>query len=443
MVRDRQNDSAWSRLLAGLQIDLSKATYPVPLTMRDLKEQGKREPRLMLSMDSREKWPAPLREHGVFPLSVSTTNLFLVKGDAWFDFPSASSPKREFKARLPFQLVSSTIGKGENAHIMRLETSGFLKEFLGAKTLLSASSGKRMAPPFEVIVNGVALLVKGAQYEMDLQYESEDYIVPVEAKTKHYGSCAIRQVYFPYRALSEDTKWSKIVRPLYVTYSDKADDYVIRELGFRRKNVWESIHVIHDALIGLKIEDPPKRILDLDQDLLPSPRVPQADAAWRIEEFPLLVHRGTNSAKTIAAYFGFNIRQSSYYRDATEILGLVESFSDGTYALTREGRTFVDLAPQARSDALARRMCRLPAMHAVLTSLEAVGEAGLPSQDITKLVSNHARNRGEPVRGSTGPRRAQTIMAWLRYIGSRTGTIVYTKGRFFHHQGFRNLDAFS
>jgi hypothetical protein len=146
MPRDRENDAAWSRLLAEKKLDLASAQFPIPLKMTDLKKAGQREPRLMLSLDTRDKWPKPLRDHDVFPLGVSNTEILLLKGDAWFDFPAAKAAKREYRCRLPFQLVSSTIGQGENAHIMRLETSGFLKEFVGAKAYyrLRVASASRL-----------------------------------------------------------------------------------------------------------------------------------------------------------------------------------------------------------------------------------------------------------------------------------------------------------
>jgi hypothetical protein len=51
--------------------------------------------------------------------------------------------------------------------------------------------------------------------------------------------------------------------------------------------------------------------------------VPQADSFWRVAEIPLLVEQGINTSGKMAAYYQFDPRQSSYYRQAAEFLGLV------------------------------------------------------------------------------------------------------------------------
>lgn len=441
MPKERRGDIAWRRLLEAKGIDLATADLPIALTMEELKTLGGREPRLMLSMDTRHKWPSPLREHGVFPLSNSTSTVVLVSGDGWFDLPEPSDSPREFRARLPFQLASSTIGRGENAHIMRLETSGFLSEFLGASDLIPVASGRRTTPDFTVYVDECAIQVSGAQYEIDGKYESAEDLVPIEMKTKAYGSCAIRQVYYPYRSTYIETEGRKPVRPLYITYDQSDDHYVVRELGFRDREVWDSIYQVQSSAVRLKLDQPSSRILDLESPELPYDRIPQADRVERIAEFPLLVARGINRSSVIADYFEFVRRQSSYYRDAVEMLGLVE-LDDSDYVLTPDGQRYVSLSPQGRADFLASRMSRLPVLRAVLSKIEDSGEQGLDGQSIWRIVKAFADERNQTCNTTTAKRRATTVRAFLNYIGSRTGALVRVGGDYYLTHNLTNLDRF-
>lgn len=433
---------AWQRFLESQSLNLATARLPQTFTHEGLAKATGREPRLLLSMDEREKWPAPLRKHGVFPISVSSREFALVRGDAWFDLPALKGPPREISARLPFNLASATIGRGENTHIMRLETSGFLKDFLGADQLVPVSSGKRVSPAFTVRIGGQPLRIQGIQYEMDHQYESATDVVPIEAKATEYASCAIRQIYLPYRSLGEALNWSKAIRPLFITYNQQEDSYRVREMGFHRKDEWDSIFVAQSDNVRIRVTAPPRNLLDLNPKLLPSLRLPQADSASRIERFPMAVAAGINTPATIAQYFGFDPRQSGYYRDACQMLGLVEPETRGQYKLTADGRRYINLNPQARADEIARRMCRLPAVNAVLLKLEAAGDKGLNKDDLKPIIQSYAEAKGEPCTGATAGRRAQTVSAWLRYIGARTGAIVRVQDRFYLRAHAPSLDEF-
>ena len=411
--------------------------------MDELKLLTGREPRLLLSMDTRDKCPHPLADHGVFPLSISTKEFMLLRGDGWYDFPIVKT-RKSYEARLPIELAASTIARGENAHIMRLETSGYLQEFLGSTTLRPAFSGKRMTPEFQVAVNGASITVKGAQYEVDQAYATIDDVILVECKKAHYSSCAIRQVYFPYRATRLDEKNHRSVRPIYVTFDEGTGEYRVRELYFQAPDVWESIRQEKSESVTLKLVEPPKNVIDLTSTTLGSNRIPQADSVDRIQEMPELVAKSMVKSSLIASYYGFHQRQSSYYRDAVESLGLLklDRLTD-EYELTADGRRYLEKSPQGRADELARRMSRLPAVRAVLSRLDDSGEAGMERADIAAALLAHAKTTGEQLNSTTANRRASTVRAYLEFIGSRTGALARTKdGRFYMREHVLSLEAF-
>lgn len=438
----RASDRAWIAYLSAKKIDLSAADLPVTLRMDELEALGGLQARRMLSMNERRDWPFPLREHGVFPLAISTKEFVLLRGDGWFDFPEIRSATATYEARLPFNLVSAMLGSGENGHIMQLENSGFLAKFLGVGELRAVFSGRTVSPAFAVLVNGTKVRVEGAQIEVDHQYEGRHAVVPIEAKSRHTDSCSIRQVYYPWRSLGERSEWLKPVRSVYVTYDKKTDDYILRELTFRRKEVWESIDVVHDIRTHLVVTKPPANLLNLGAELLENTRVPQADAPRRIEEFPFLVRRGISRPGPWADYYGLDSRQSNYYRDASQILGLTYTDQNHTWRLTDDGRWFCDLEPQKRRDELARRMCRVPFLHFALEALDQAAEKGVDGTDFEEILSMYVAQTGQKVGGRTLGRRAGTLRAWLSYIGSRTGAIVKVGSRFYLRDDVPNLDRF-
>jgi hypothetical protein len=64
--------------------------------------------------------------------------------------------------------------------------------------------------------------------------------------------------------------------------------------------------------------------------------IPQADDVNKIIQFPLRVFEGYDTSQKMIDAFGFVKRQSSYYRQAAEILGLVEQ-DKNRYKLTDRG----------------------------------------------------------------------------------------------------------
>jgi len=146
--------------------------------------------------------------------------------------------------------------------------------------------------------------------------------------------------------------------------------------------------------------------------------VPQADSFWRVAEIPLLVEQGINTSGKMAAHYKFDPRQSSYYRQAAEFLGLVRQEKDHSYALTDLGREYVSLPADERRQLLAGLLAHFPPMRAALEMSAKAGERGISKQEITGLVERHAK-----ISMSTPSRRASTLLAWLHWLQSATGAV--------------------
>ena len=143
-------------------------------------------------------------------------------------------------------------------------------------------------------------------------------------------------------------------------------------------------------------------------------------------EIPLLVENGFNTSATVAKYYKFDPRQSSYYRQAAEFLGLVRlGKKSHQYELTDLGHEYVRLASDERRKLLAGLLANFPPMRAALELSSRSGERGVSRFEIAELIDRHSTV------GSTTPsRRASTLIAWLRWLQSAAGTVEVGKKMF-------------
>ncbi len=94
--------------------------------------------------------------------------------------------------------------------------------------------------------------------------------------------------------------------------------------------------------------------------------------------------------------FDFRGRQSSYYREASEILDLITHEKKGNkfiYKLTEIGENYISLRPDKRSELLAQQILKLPVMNYIFELLvkkttESLGEKGeVTKKEITEIIS--------------------------------------------------------
>ena len=146
--------------------------------------------------------------------------------------------------------------------------------------------------------------------------------------------------------------------------------------------------------------------------------VPQADTFKRVAEIPLLVAQGINTSQKVAVHYDFDPRQSSYYRQAAEFLGLVTSDKDHKYILTDLGREYSNLPSDERRRLLAGILAHFPPMRATLEASERAGKRGMSKAEIATLIQCNST-----IGAGTPRRRASTLLAWLRWLQSNTGAV--------------------
>lgn len=422
-------EAAWEKLVRE-RVDTTADL--VTLTKADIESVTGNELRLMTKIDHSAELPKALQRHGYFILPVKNGDYVLVRGNGYHTLEKLPEPPTIFRPQLDFELVSLNIGDSEPQHLNYAYNIGLLERFANTNGLRQTIHGRKRMPSIEFSVGNIGPIhVKaGVQVEVDLGCEGRTDIVLIEAKVGKPEDFIVRQLYYPYR------KWrleipQKRIRPWFFCSSEV--------FGKRLYKIWEYQFTNEDQYLSLEFKrgesflvEPQKKRLTVaellnkhvaSQRRLQKWKVPQADAFWRVAEMPLLVEQGINTSAKVAVHYGFNRRQSSYYREAAEILGLLHLNSKThIYELTDLGREYVNRAADERRELLAGLLAHLPPVRAALELSTHSNISEVRRQDVASLIQKNAT-----ISRTTPGRRATTVLAWLRWLQQATGAVQMTE----------------
>jgi hypothetical protein len=407
-------------LVDRLDLDFSQPVNIV--TAEDVKRVTGSEPRLVMYVDQRRNLPRILAQNGVFPLAVRNGVYALVKGDGFHDLEPIRD-ERSYESNLDFSLSTLQQGIGEDRYLMYALHSGAISDFTENESWFPTSVGRKRANHFRFHVGHSPILdVKGVQFQVDLLLESKRELLVLEAKTNGRETFNIRQLYYPYRHWQEEIP-DKPTRTVFFLYNTSSDTYNFWEYTFANDLDYSSIELEKSAsyrITGIQrtleeyLSVPTSSVDSLPENY----QVPQADDIDKVQEFPLRVSQGIDNSKKIAEYFGFTLRQSSYYRDAAEGLGLVKLKEDNSYELTELGESYVSLPIEKRNDVFAKCLLRHPIMKEVLLELASEDVPYVDRQGISNIIRNRSN-----LSGTTPRRRARTILSWFEWLGLTLGIV--------------------
>lgn len=418
----------WSEVVDTLKIDLGK-----PINFVSAAEVGEiagRDPRHMSKIDEEKNLPRVFTDAHVFILPVSNETWAIVRGKG-YHVPETSEYLQSYSSRMPFLPATLRAGLSEAQRIDYALCSGLVSHIVGEATLWPGFRSRKFSPQFSFRVDGLPpLTASGVQVDFDACYESQKSMVHIEAKTGKVppSSFNIRQLYYPYRCLRE---WvpEKATREFLFFYNSREDSYNFWEYHFTDHENYESIELVNTHSFRILLPERPER---LDEQHIPtSPRasIPnQADSISKIEAFPFYVSEGYSDRDSLAEVFGFRPRQSDYYGLAAESLGLVE-LKDARYGLTDLGMRFVKMNDAEREESLCRRILTVPLMHRVAWMVKSGETVTFPElqQMVQEELDRHSRRAKRERSHSMGKRRAQTAVAWFRWLEKATGEFTVTK----------------
>ncbi|MFN8533580.1 MAG: AAA-associated domain-containing protein [Dehalococcoidia bacterium] len=410
--------SQWREVVRRLGLDLASPLNLV--SAAEIKAMTGEEPRLMAKIDRREELPPVFVEAGVFLLPVSNGEYVIVAGDGYHDLEPAPEPPSQFISRLPFPLASAGAGASETQHIDFAFNSGLVECFAGLGNLYLTIRGRKRAPEFEFRVGDQTLRAANVQVEVDAGFEGERDIVVLEGKIGPRDNFHIRQLYYPFRFWSTLVPEKHIV-PVFFTYQPDRRLSTFWEYRFKDPLDYHSIELVRAQAFIIRPASEnvlaAKPFRSSNGGAHPMQRIPQANDLLKVAEFPFRVAEGHTTAGSIARAFEFDERQSRYYRDAAELLGLIAS-REGRYLLTEVGREFISLPVQGRNELLFRQMFRLPLFSELLLELFLDPDKALSRGQVAAIIERLSSHRGD-----TLVRRSQTVLAWLRWVERATGAL--------------------
>jgi hypothetical protein len=425
-------ETAWEKIVAD-RVDTRRDLAVV--TKADIESVTGNELRLMAKMDSSTDVPAALRRHGYFLLPIKNGEYLLVRGNGFHALENLPEPPTVYRPQLDFDLMTLNVGDSEMQHLDYCYNIGLFEKFAGVTGLRQTIRGRKRMPAIEFSAGnlGPIRVQSGVQVEVDSGCEGRDDIVLIEGKSGQPTDFIVRQLFYPYRKWRHEIP-QKQIRPWFFCSHEVAgrrlyrfweyffaDDAQYQSLGLRRGEAF----FIEPRRAKLTVAD----LLAAHASRRAEARlwnVPQADNFDRVAEIPLLVAQDINTSARVAAYYKFDLRQSSYYRQAAEFLGLVElSIKDSVYHLTDLGHEYVNRSADERRELLAGLMAQFPPMRATLELSARLGERGIGRNEIAALIARYAA-----IGKSTPARRASTLLAWLRWLQSATGAVKERQQRF-------------
>lgn len=415
----RQTFAAWETIFSTKNFDISKDLHFI--TPNEIKEITGLEPRIMAKMDNSSDLPPIFRKNGYFLLSIGKKGYAIVRGNGFHELEKMDFEAEEYTSRIKFNLTTSTRTTGESQYLDYCTNSGLTEHVIGDGTLYPSIRGREGSGSFSFNVGEISVDVESAMIEVDLGLEGENKIVLMEAKSQTPNDFIIRQLYYPYRRFKKIS--NKEINPIFFTYDKKNDLYNYWVYKFNDLYDYNSIQLVSKSTYKIitanevEIEE-----LKPSADVKYKDLIPQANDLDKVMELVFKVNEGVVRASSIASYFDFDSRQSSYYREAAEALGFV--YIEGSqYRLTETGRYLVSLNTEDRNIFFSQVISDFSLVKDAIDLLKNKGV--LTKKDIESIIDNKSN-----LTGTTIGRRADSLIAWLKWISQKTGTFIWSSNIF-------------
>jgi hypothetical protein len=293
--------------------------------------------------------------------------------------------------------------------------SSLLQTFCGTGQLVETKSGRFSSSKFQLTLPGCGkrIDVEQSQIEVDQIYESDDAVVLVEAKIGFHKDFHVRQLFYPFRWIKEQSQ--KRVVPILLCYSNGEFQLTEFTIGEQLNDVTHVRHeyfVIDDYAVARGDLTVLTRFVGTVEEDLSVP-FPQADDMDKVVDVACMAQRGITSPERLAEIFGFTLRQSGYYRNAALYLGLI----DANWKLTVYGAQLLSERYRVhRTEMILKRLLTRPALREAICLLESrkFDAKSISPKDLEYIIARH--RPGDDLAQSTLKRRANCVRNWLRWL---------------------------
>jgi len=325
--------------------------------------------------------------------------------------PTAFSPKKDLRA---LDTLQKQVCSTEQDALRLAFLSSLLQTFCTTEELFETKSGRFGSNKFELKLPGCGKLIEvdQSQIEVDQIYESNDAVVLVEAKIGFHKDFHVRQLFYPFCWIRQQTK--KRIVPILLCYSNgefQLTEFAIGEQFHNIQHIRQDYFVIDEYVVARgDLSVLTKLVGTAEEDL--SVPFPQADDMDKVVDVVRLAQRGITDPDRLVEMFGFVRRQASYYRDAARYLGLI----DARGKLTKYGgRLLSERYRVNRTEMILKRLLMRPAIREAMLLLESrkFDAESIAVKDLAAIIDRH---RPGEFTQNTLERRAYTIRNWLRWL---------------------------
>lgn len=419
----------WETVVRHQGFDLStRAVFEI--TSREVKRLTGQEPRLVAKMDTREELPHLFQHTSYFVLPTRTNSYALVPGDGYHDLEAPDTSPQRFH---PIREIPVTVAlkAGESAAVQTALYSGLLEQVIGVPRLRETLHNDKLQLKKATIRYGDAwsLSIEGAQVELDAGFENHEEFFLFECKNWYatrLRNFNVRQLFFPHLQVQADLRergldWK--VRCFFLNVEPDTSVYRFWEYRFPSGDDYSDIELVRRSafLMPSKSRTGSDPLLDrlAEVEVRKTDYLPQADDPTKLLALVQGVAEGVSTPPEVAQRLRFVGRQSHYYGEAAEELGLLER-TPGRFTLTSLGAEIAAMQTDAATHALIERVFTLPVFHEIAERVLRQKTGVTDSESIRTLVRSLAGGRYS---GTTIERRAQSVQSWLNWVGETTGSI--------------------
>ncbi len=420
-----KNDVAWRKLFE--QEPVLKAVEEGGLYRIDakkMKDITNREPRLMAKIESKYTLPSILGKNDLCIMPhESRGNYVIGHFDAFVEVDYDDAEGSRVSIGRKYDMLDPHRIEKEPSLILSAFNYKILDGIAGGEEVALTDFGRETTGKFDFLINNVrggdpySISVNRSQLEMDGVFESDSYVLNIEAKMKQRVDFIGRQLYYPYRMIRDRS--DKDIINIFMSYSggslfihtyNVADDEnynSLRLTGSYKYDFFEGVSVkdAYEIIKGAQVRD----------DSLEIP-FPQADTMQKVFDAISCIRDNPGiTDKELAELMFINERQGGYYGNSCCYLGLTERVRQRSYRnyLSPEGEKFVS----EPIDMQIRHMIELLSRHEVFNHFltECMEQDEPPARDEIEQWIRENIGSMDPDKKTPG-RRAQTVKKWMEWV---------------------------
>jgi len=429
---NKKNNIAWNKLFeqeAILKTVEGGGLYTIDA--KKMKDITNREPRLMAKVESKYTLPTVLGKNDLCIMPhESRGNYVIGHFDAFVEVDYNDAQSSRVSIGRKYDMLNPYRMEKEPSLILSAYNYDILDEIASGEEVTMTDFGRETTGKFEFLINNLrggdpySISVNRSQLEMDGVFESDSYVLNIEAKMKQRIDFIGRQLYYPYRMIRDRS--DKDIINIFMSYS--GGSLFIHTYDVTDDENYNSLKLTgsykYDFFEAVSVKDAYEIIRNAEvYDESPEIPFPQADTMQKVFDAISCIRDNPGiTDKELAEMMFVNERQGGYYGNSCCYLGLTKRVRKRSYNnyLSPEGEQFVSEPINLQ----IKHMIKLLSRHKVFNHFlnECIEQDEPPTKDeIEQWIRNNIGSM-DPDKKTPG-RRAQTVKKWMEWVWDSCDTL--------------------